>query len=244
MVVSESLARRKWPGSDPVGQPIKIGDEVLTVVGVARSARSLAPGDPDAVELYRLAREADLTGLAIVARTAGPSAALASAFSTAANSVDPNFKPQVQLLKDQFEQSVRDVESGALAVSVLGVIALAVACLGVVGLVVVLGRATHEGNRNPSGPGRPVPSHRGESLPSVPGHPHRWPDPRRARRRRARPAAAARAVWLEHDRSHRLHQRHRPVHFRGRPCRAVAGEARSARRSAGGSSLRLIVSPM
>ena len=135
VVVSESLARRKWPGNDPVGQPIKIGDEVLTVVGVARSARSLAPGDPDAVELYRLAREADLTGLAIVARTAGPSAALASAFSTAANSVDPNFKPQVQLLKDQFEQSVRDVESGALAVSVLGVIALAVACLGVVGLV-------------------------------------------------------------------------------------------------------------
>ena len=135
MVVSESLARRKWPEQDPVGQSIKIGDEVLTVIGVARSARSLAPGDPDAVELYRLARETDLTGLAIVARTAGPSAALASAFSAAANSVDPNFKPQVQLLKDQFEQSVRDVESGAIAVGVLGVIALAVACLGVVGLV-------------------------------------------------------------------------------------------------------------
>jgi predicted permease len=135
VVVSESLARRKWPEQDPVGQSIQIGDEVLTVIGVARSARSLAPGDPDAVELYRLAREADLTGLAIVARTAGPSAALASAISAAANSVDPNFKPQVQLLKDQFDQSVRDVESGALAVGVLGVIALAVACLGVVGLV-------------------------------------------------------------------------------------------------------------
>jgi ABC-type antimicrobial peptide transport system permease subunit len=113
----------------------KIGDETLTVIGVAGSARSLTPGDPDAVELYRLAREADFTSLAVVARTAGPSAVLSSAFSATANSVDPNFKPQVQLLKDEFEASVRDMQSVALAASMLGAIALAVACLGVVGLV-------------------------------------------------------------------------------------------------------------
>ena len=135
VVVSESLARRNWPDRDPLGQSIKIGDEALTVVGIAGSARSLAIGDPDAVELYRLAREGDLTGLAVVARTSGPTEALASAFSAAANGVDPNFKPRVQLLKDQFHQNVRDMERGALAVSLLGVIALAVACLGVVGLV-------------------------------------------------------------------------------------------------------------
>ena len=41
----------------------------------------------------------------------------------------------MQLLKDLFHQSVSDIERGALAVSLLGVIALAVACLGVVGLV-------------------------------------------------------------------------------------------------------------
>jgi macrolide transport system ATP-binding/permease protein len=135
VVVSESLVRRIWPDGDPLGQPFKIGDDTLTVIGVAASARSLTPGDPDAVELYRLAREADLTGLALVARTSGPSAALVPAFSAAANDVDPNFRPQLQLLKDQFEQRVRDVASGALAASVLGAIALAVACLGVVGLV-------------------------------------------------------------------------------------------------------------
>ena len=135
VVVSESLVRRNWPDGDPLGQPFKIGDETLTVVGVAGSARSLTPGDPDAVELYRLAREADLTGLALIARTAGPPEGLASAFSAAANGVDPNFKPQVHLLKDQFERERPRHASGALAVSVLGAIALAVACLGVVGLV-------------------------------------------------------------------------------------------------------------
>jgi ABC-type antimicrobial peptide transport system permease subunit len=135
VVVSESLVRRNWPEGDPLGLPFKIGDETLTVIGVAGSARSLTPGDPDAVELYRLAREADFTSLAVVARTAGTTAVLTSVFSATANSVDPNFKPQVQLLKDEFEASVRDMQSAALAASMLGAIALAVACLGVVGLV-------------------------------------------------------------------------------------------------------------
>ena len=53
----------------------------------------------------------------------------------AANGIDPNFKPRVQLLKNQFRRNVRDIEQGALAVGALGVIALGVACLGVVGLV-------------------------------------------------------------------------------------------------------------
>jgi hypothetical protein len=48
---------------------------------------------------------------------------------------EPDFRPRVQLLRDQFDQSVRDIQMGAVAASMLGVIALAVACLGVVGLV-------------------------------------------------------------------------------------------------------------
>jgi predicted permease len=135
IVVGESLALRYWPGREPLGQLLTIGDEALTVVGIAASARSLALGDPDVVEFYRLAREADLTGLAVVARTAGPTEGWTSAFSAAANSVDPNVRPQVHQLKDRFDENVSDFKNGALAVSLLGVIALAVACLGVVGLV-------------------------------------------------------------------------------------------------------------
>lgn len=135
IVVGESLALRYWPDREPLGQLLTIGDEALTVVGIAASARSLALGDPDVVEFYRLAREADLAGLAVVARTAGPTEGWTPAFSAAANSVDPNVRPQVHQLKDRFDETVSDIKNGALAVSLLGVIALAVACLGVVGLV-------------------------------------------------------------------------------------------------------------
>jgi predicted permease len=135
VVVSESLAARKWPGGDVLGQPIKIGDESLAVIGIAGNARSLAIRDPEAVEMYRLAREADLTGLALVARTSVASELLASSVSTVANGVDSNLRPEVHLLKDRFRENVSDIQSGAIAVGVLGVIALSVAGLGVMGLV-------------------------------------------------------------------------------------------------------------
>jgi predicted permease len=135
IVVSESLAEKRWPGGEAVGQPFTIGDGPLTVVGIAGNARSLALGDPDAVELYRLARESDLTGLALIARTSIPSELVTSAISAAANGADANFTPRVLLLKDRFRQNFSDSGRVALAVGLLGAIALAVACLGVVGLV-------------------------------------------------------------------------------------------------------------
>jgi ABC-type antimicrobial peptide transport system permease subunit len=99
------------------------------------SARSLAMSDPEAVELYRLAREADFTSLSLVVRTAGPPADRLTAVTTTANDIDRNFKPQVHLLQDRFDENVGDIQSGAIAAGVLALIALTVACVGVVGLV-------------------------------------------------------------------------------------------------------------
>src|SRR4029078_9090921 len=67
IVVSESLARARWPNQDALGQPLQIGDAPpLTVVGIAGNARSLALQDPDSVELYRLAGEADLVLMSVL----------------------------------------------------------------------------------------------------------------------------------------------------------------------------------
>jgi ABC-type antimicrobial peptide transport system permease subunit len=87
------------------------------------------------MELYRLASEADFPGMALMVRTNGPSEAVVAAVSDAAKGLDPNLAPRVLLLKDQFQQRLGDVEQGALAVSLLGLIALIVASLGIVGLV-------------------------------------------------------------------------------------------------------------
>lgn len=135
IVVSESLARRRWPDREPVGETFTIGDEPLTVVGVAGDARTLALGDSDAVELYRLVRASDLAGVALVVRTSAATDVLAGPLSTVASGLDRNLKPRVQPLKDRFRDRFSDGERVALAVGLLGGIALAVACLGILGLV-------------------------------------------------------------------------------------------------------------
>jgi predicted permease len=135
VVVSESLARKRWPDQDPIGQPFQIGAAPLTVVGIAGNARSLALQDVDAVELYRLAGDEDAAGLSLVVRTRGNTEAIAAAASLAAAGLDRDVRPRVQLLKTGFQEHLRDVQQGALAVGLLGVIALVVASLGIVGLV-------------------------------------------------------------------------------------------------------------
>ncbi|MBK5257143.1 MAG: hypothetical protein JJE39_14025 [Vicinamibacteria bacterium] len=123
VVVSESLARKVWPDEEPLGKPFSIGtvDEdgdpaSFTVIGIAGSARTLALRDPDTVELYRLASEADLTWIKVMVRTSGSPKALAVSVARAAMGIDPNVIPQVQLLKTSFRQRTQDLERSALAV--------------------------------------------------------------------------------------------------------------------------------
>jgi len=134
IVVSESLARRQWPGEDPVGKTFRLDAENLTVVGVAGSARLVSPEDSDAVEVYQLAG-ADLTPMVVMVRTLTPSEGMLRRVAAAAKAVDPLLFPEVRLLNDSFRAKLRFSEYAALAASVPGAIALLVACLGILGLV-------------------------------------------------------------------------------------------------------------
>jgi predicted permease len=135
-VVSQSLARLRWPGQDPLGRTLQLEDEGLaTVVGVAADARAHALGDPDAVEVYRPLAEGGRAGLTLVVRTSVAPDTVVPAIAAAAAAIDPAITPRVQRLETLYRNRLREVERGALAVSVLGGIALLVACLGVVGLV-------------------------------------------------------------------------------------------------------------
>jgi predicted permease len=172
VVVSEPLARRYWPGEEALGKTLELeGDTVLTVVGVAASARSLALRDPDAVELYRVTTENDLGGVSVLVRTRGTPETAAAAMGAAARAIDPDLRPRVSLLKRMYRDRIREVERAAVAVGLLGTIALFVACLGVVGLVAyaVAQRTKEIGIRLALGAGRHdiLRSLAGQFLPTV-----------------------------------------------------------------------------
>jgi predicted permease len=131
VVVSESLARRKWPLEDPLG---KLFDK-RTVVGIAGSARLNAANDPDAVELYDLADADTLPSMIVLVRTIGPPESVLPLVASIAKAIDPQVFPEVDLVKGSFRESLRQAEGSALVVSLLGFVAQVLACLGIVGVV-------------------------------------------------------------------------------------------------------------
>jgi predicted permease len=131
IIVGESFARLQWPAEDPLGKQF----EGYTVIGIAGSARVVALQDPDAVEAYYLAEEADLPSMVVLVKASGPPEGLVPFVAAMARSVDPQIFPEVQLMKSSFERKLRETELSALAVTLLGISALLLACLGIVGLV-------------------------------------------------------------------------------------------------------------
>ncbi len=135
IVVSESLARLRWPAEDPVGKSFRLGGDNLTVVGVSGSARLVSPEDSDAVEVYQLAQADLMPSMVVMVRTSAPPEGLLRPVAAIAKSIDPRLVPEVQLMKSAFRGKLQIAESSALAVAVLGLIALLLACAGVVGLI-------------------------------------------------------------------------------------------------------------
>jgi predicted permease len=134
IVISRSFALQ-WPERDALGRPFQIGDESYTVVGIAGSARLVALQDPDAVEAYYLAGNADLPSMVVLLRSSGPPEGLVPFVASLAKSIDPKVLPDVQLVKSSFRRKMEGAGYAAMSVSVLGFIALLLACLGIVGLV-------------------------------------------------------------------------------------------------------------
>ena len=135
ILVSQSLARLRWPGEDPAGKPFHLGKEDVRVIGVTGSARLVSPEDTDAVEVYRLAPVDLMPSMVALVRATGAPEGLLRAVTAVAKSIDPRLVPEVQLMKDAYLDKVRTAESTALMVGVLGVVALLLACAGIVGIV-------------------------------------------------------------------------------------------------------------
>jgi predicted permease len=135
IVVSESLARRRWPSEDPVGKPFEMGADRYNVVGVCGSARLVSPEDSDAVEIYQLAGTDLMPSMVVLVRTSGSPERVARLAEAAAKAIDPRLFPEVLLMKDAFRGKLEVSEYVALAAGLPGLIALLLACFGILGLV-------------------------------------------------------------------------------------------------------------
>jgi predicted permease len=129
VVLSESLARRRWPNEDPIGKQWKDGKD--TVIGVVGDTRAMELNNTDATEIYYPAATARMPEMSVLVKTVGRSPAILAISA----SLDPKLFPSVTPLASGFHKSVAQAEQIAALVSMLGGIAIFLAVVGLLGLV-------------------------------------------------------------------------------------------------------------
>ena len=130
-IVSEALARRKWPDTDPLGQ--KYEDDV--VIGVVGSARTVRIGEQASSECYHPIGAEEAPMAVMVVRTAGPPQGLAPTAVSIAAAESSGLTPSVRALTDALQDKLNEPRQAALVVSALGVTALLLSVIGLGGLV-------------------------------------------------------------------------------------------------------------
>jgi putative ABC transport system permease protein len=152
VVINQSMARRYWPGENPIGKRLRDtgGDRWFTVVGVARDLRSRGPTVAPVVEVYVPYRFLPERGVWIVLRTHPPAgfagarragvaaepASLAGPLREAVREVDASLPvselaPMRQLLADQLAEP-RFLSTLA---SLFGGLAMLLAACGIYGVM-------------------------------------------------------------------------------------------------------------
>ncbi len=153
LLVSESLARRYWPGQDPIGKRLKWGspasaDPWLTVVGVVGNVKQ-GPLDADTIphtyEPYSQ-REVPSASLSVAVRTTGDPASLASALRAAVWGLDRQLGvARVRTMNQVVSESISPRRFNLFLLAAFSILALILATIGIYGVIAhaVVGR-THE----------------------------------------------------------------------------------------------------
>lgn len=139
-VVTEALARRDFPGSDPIGKRVRTGFEpegqYVTIVGVVADMKEFTLAGPGRPAIYRPLGQMPISTMAMMVRTSQSPDALSDAVREAVWRVDP----EVPISNPRpFESVVRHAAApqrrfGTL-LGVAGALALVIALVGVYGMV-------------------------------------------------------------------------------------------------------------
>jgi putative ABC transport system permease protein len=148
-VISESLARRYFPGENPLGKRIRLGDETLvqdpgensqrawmTIVGVVNDVHYSWINKEVTPTIYRSFRQAPPYFTTIFLRTPGDPLQLISGARAQIAAVDPNLPLyNIKPMDKVITESIVGIAYVAAMMAVLGVIALVLASVGVFGVM-------------------------------------------------------------------------------------------------------------
>jgi putative ABC transport system permease protein len=136
VIVSDALAARHFPGEDPVGKRVVIGDATAEIVGVVGSIRRASLADAPREDMYFPFEQGPGQEATLFMRTIGNPSALAPAVREAIRSVERQaVVHQVRTLDAIAEESAGITRLAMRLLGGFAVIALALAAIGIYGVV-------------------------------------------------------------------------------------------------------------
>ncbi len=152
-VISQTLARQKWPHQNPVGQVVDFSNmdgimKPLTIVGVVGDIRAEGLDQPPTPIIYVDYRQRGLgvnSSPAIIVRTALPASAIVPSARGIFHDLDPNIPVQFLTFAEALGGWMAERRFLLLLAGVFAGAALALAAVGIYGLVAhSVARRTHE----------------------------------------------------------------------------------------------------
>jgi putative ABC transport system permease protein len=142
-IISEEMARRHWPGEDPIGKSVVIGSfggRERTIIGIAGDVRSFGlDTEPGAMVYVPLATAALWNPFSLVVRTRSEPMALASAVRGALRSIDPNVPVyDIQTAERMLSDSLGSRRFNMFLLGSFAGVALLLASVGLFGVMAYL----------------------------------------------------------------------------------------------------------
>ena len=138
VVINETMAKRFWPGDDPIGKRFKFfGDETSSeVVGVAKNSDTGNIGEDPQTQAYLPLSQSPSPFITLHVRTDGDPTTVIGTVRREVQAIDPNLPLiAVSTISEVMDQVLWAPRIGAVLLAIFGLLALILAAVGLYGVL-------------------------------------------------------------------------------------------------------------